>query len=42
MIWELVGIVGVFLVMYGILEMISGVRELEARSRVVSRKGGRR
>lgn len=39
MIWELIGIVGVVLVAYGILEMISGVRELEARSMRSSRKG---
>jgi hypothetical protein len=42
MIWELVGMVCVFLVMYGILEMIVGVRELERRSVCGSRTGGSR
>ena len=39
MIWELIGIVGVVLVAYGILEIIAGVRALEARSMRGSRKG---
>ncbi len=42
MIWELLGMVGALLAMYGILELIAGVRELETRSMRGSRKGGRR
>lgn len=38
MIWELIGVVGVFLVAYGILEMISGVREMEMHLLSGSRK----
>lgn len=33
MIWELIGIVGVILATYGILEIITGVRELDQRMR---------
>ena len=37
MIWELIGMVGVFLMTYGILEIIAGVRGLDQRLRGGSR-----
>lgn len=42
MIWELIGIVVVVLMTYGILEIVAGVRELETHLISGSRTGGRR